>query len=646
MAESEIIALGIDLGTTNSSIAAFQSGNTRTVPNAHGFPLTPSAIYFGDTIEFGQDAIEHGREMPELLATEFKRDMGKSHYREPLKGHRVPPEVLSAFLLKHLHQVAKDNLGQSPKAVITVPAYYNEPCRQATQLAGELAGLEVIDIVNEPIAAALGYRHPRGKTDDFRMLIYDFGGGTFDVSIVDIGGGTRYTTLATGGDMALGGIDLDDQLVDFLADQFRSRHGFDPRTDLASIRSLSQVAQQAKHDLTNSDQTTVTVICSDLRLSTTVQRSDFETLIAPFVERTLVTCNDVLSEAGSQWGEIDEVLLVGGSSRVPLIRRVLEERTGCNVIASENPEEIVATGAALSAAIQTGCAEVQHLEFVNVNAHSLGIQGRDVATGEKINKILIPRNTPLPTSSSYNFVTRLDEEQTVGVQVLEGESLNPRFCTRIGKCNIHLESGLAAGTVVRVTCHYHSNGTINVTAQVPSTRHSAMVKISRESHDRMESLDIWEARFTGNQAPADELVPEILQALEDEAQHDQTDVELSDSDEIALKIGKVHLKKNVPIDALQVQRACLAALNEMQLADAAMGALSTKLERAKKSDRFLVQELRIAENRLREYHDQSASFLTYALIGLGRRCANLSQPEKLSKDAERLTAYLRQLRGN
>ncbi len=329
--------VGIDLGTTYSLISHLDAtGRPVTISNASGDLLTPSAVFIDqDDVIVGKEAVKSSALSPDCYAECFKRDVGSEAFHRKLKGFGIPPEVLSAFVLERLKKDAERRIGPLSKVVITVPAFFDETRRRATQEAGRLAGLEVLDIINEPTAAAVAYGYGRGAFDPARpssawherVVVYDLGGGTFDVTILEIDG-TRFRALATDGDVRLGGKDFDERLVAHLAEQFRTAHGVDPRSDPQDAAQLWLDAQEAKHTLSTRSRTTVVCFHAGIRMRIDITREHFEDMIRDLVERTETTPSLTVRQLGLEWSQIDRVLLGGGSSRVPAVADMLRRVTG------------------------------------------------------------------------------------------------------------------------------------------------------------------------------------------------------------------------------------------------------------------------------------------------------------------------------
>ena len=495
--------VGIDLGTTYSVVAYLDStGRPLTVPNHLGDLLTPSAVSFDDDdVIVGKEAVKVSVLEPDRFADCFKRDMGRSLFRRAVANQEIPPEVLNGFLLERLKQDAEHRLGPIRQVVITVPAFFDETRRKATQEAGRLAGLEVLDIINEPTAAAVAFGYSRaarqGAAADAewpaeQVLVYDLGGGTFDVTVLQISGNS-FRTLATDGDVQLGGKDFDERLVDHLAEGFLAQHGVDPRADSQDAAQLWLDAQEAKHALSERSKTTVVCFHAGIRLRQEVTRAKFEELTRDLLERTETTTNLVVKQAGLDWSKINRVLLVGGSTRMPMVVEMLRRLSGQPPDGSLAADEVVAHGAALYAGMLTadaGLSAQTRFQLVNVNSHSLGVIGVDRKTGRKVNAILIPKNTPLPCHKVKQFKTARDNQTSVSVAVVEGESHRPEHCIALGRCVIrNLPSGLPQGTPVEVAYHYASNGRISVSARVPLVRLSTTVEILHDKARDLQDLD-------------------------------------------------------------------------------------------------------------------------------------------------------------
>jgi molecular chaperone DnaK len=496
-------AVGIDLGTTNSVVAYLDdNGRTQVARNTEGDVLTPSVVLFEDSeVVVGKEAKKASAIKSGSIAECVKRDMGKESYGRPIHGEKLHPEVIQACILKKLKDDAVAALGTNFEAVITVPAYFDEPRRKATADAGEMAGLAVLDIVNEPTAAALsfgeslGYLTVEGEPrKPMTVLVYDLGGGTFDVTLLDLHPGDL-RTIATDGDVQLGGHDWDLRLVNHCAEEFEKRNHLDPRQSPASLAALVAAVEEAKHTLTARPKTTVTVRHGGHTAEMPITREQFEELTEDLLERTAYTTRQVLAAAKLTWKEIDRVLLVGGSTRMPMVPRMLEKLTGLKADHTVNPDEAVARGAAIFAGYLIRRRDPNakpSFKVVDVNAHSLGIEGIDQRTMRKENVILIPRNSPLPTKVTQKFVTKVEDQLSIVVQVLEGESKIPSQCSAIGRAVLrNLPEHLPKGWPVEVTYEYLTNGRLDVTAKLPGTSRGVELELQREQSLTSEQMGKW-----------------------------------------------------------------------------------------------------------------------------------------------------------
>ena len=499
-------AVGIDLGTTFSVVACLDATNKpETIRNSEGDLTTASVVFFDrERPIVGKEALKVAATEPENVVRYAKREVGKDFFHQPIRDEQLPPEVIQALILKKLKEDAELKLGTVTKAVVTVPAFFNEPRRKSTQDAGQLAGLEVIDIINEPTAAAIAYGVQQGFLSDRggtkhkeRILIYDLGGGTFDVTLLDIDG-YQYTAIATAGDVFLGGIDWDRRIIDFAAEQFQKEHGVDPREDAATMQSLMDDAEDAKRSLSQRESVSLSVNHNGLRLRVDLTRSQFESMTQDLVQRTLFTTQKLLDRAKSSWQDLTRVLLVGGSSRMPMIQEMLAEQTSSPVDRSLDPDECVAHGAAIYAKILLDDPDSDHpqIQVTNVNSHDLGVLGMERATGMSRRKVLLDRNTPLPATGSARFTTREDNQKQVSVDVIEGGDASGKNSTPIGRCLVKdLPAGLPAGTPVSVRFTYTQNGRLEVAAAVTGTEQATTLVLERTSGLSDDELSRWENRI-------------------------------------------------------------------------------------------------------------------------------------------------------
>ena len=573
-------SVGIDLGTTNSLLAYLdESGRPVSLRNSLGDLLTPSAVIVDeDGIVVGKEAVRASSFAPQSYAECFKREMGRETIGRPVNGVEVPPEVLSALVLQRLKEDAEKRLGPLTTAVITVPAYFDEICRKATQDAGRLAGWEVADIINEPTAAALCCGWERGlfglKGGDIpnsneRVLVYDLGGGTFDVSVLEIEG-TVFRTLATNGDIRLGGKDFDKCLVDHLAERFDAAHRRDPRSDPGDAAQLWRDAQDVKHALTEHKK--AVAICSQngIRMRIEVTRDEFEGLSRHLLQRTMDTAGLVVQEAGLRWPEIDRVLVVGGATRMPMVVDMLRRLTGKESDRSLSADEAVAHGAALYAGMLMRDApdERRSCELINVNSHSLGVVGIDEQIHKKVNAILIPRNTPIPASVGKTFRTFKEDQRSVVVPVVEGESNCPEYCVELGKCVVRgLPERLPKGTLVEVAYCYAENGRLSVSASVSGTGQSAEVEIERTRSPIEDDLETWKKRLRGTAAGVDspESQGDTVTEVDGQTESDRSAV-YGRLDRLYTRIGRLAVNQDVPEMCEVSKRAAISCVSDVQQA--------------------------------------------------------------------------------
>lgn len=489
--------VGIDLGTTFSAIATLDDrGQSVTLPNRDGDIVTPSAVYLDHdgTAVVGQAALDIALEQPDRVASLIKRRMGQPSYGRPVAGQEFRPETLSAIILRKLVQDAELRLGPIRHAVVTVPAYFDDTRRKATQDAGRIAGLDMLDVLDEPTAAALAYSFQNEKRLDKErtVLVYDLGGGTFDVSLVRLSD-QHFVTLGIEGDVRLGGKDWDDRLIDHVAGRFQKTHGSDPRSDPQSLTQLAAAAERAKRNLSKINQTTITCSHAGKVLSVPLTRADFEELTRDLLFRTRMTTQQVLRQAAVDWPQIDNVLLVGGSTHMPMCGQMLRELSGRPVESTLAVSEVVARGAALHAGIvaarrgpeaeglgKEASSLLANVVEINVNAHSLGVEVKK--NDERINDILIPKNTQLPIAASRVYYTRGENQTKVRVKVLQGDAHQADACIAIGECWVDgLAPGLPRGAPVQVRYAVGSNGLVEVMALDMTSGRMAKTDIHRTS---------------------------------------------------------------------------------------------------------------------------------------------------------------------
>ncbi len=501
-------AVGIDLGTTFSAVAHLdEHGRPVTLVNAEGDLLTPSVVLFdaGDII-VGKEAVKAMGTETARIADMAKRDMGRVVYHKTIDGFQYPPEVIMACILKKLKDDATKRIGPFTQCAITVPAFFDEVRRKATQDAGAIAGLEVLDIINEPTSAAVSFGFRQGflntqgvSTGDLRVLVYDLGGGTFDVTVMEIKG-TQFKAIATDGDVELGGRDWDMRLVNYVAEQFLAQHGLDPREDHDISSKLWRDCEDAKRTLSARSRCSITCDYHGHATRVEVTRDQFEDMTRDLLDRTEFTTRHVLRTAGLDWAAIDRILMVGGSSRMPMVRKMLKNLSGKDPDDSVSADEAVAHGAALRARLVQVEARGQQAGFrvKNVNSHSLGVVGKSRSTGLRRNVVLIPRNTPLPAAAKRTFKTSEPNQKSLKVTILEGESQNPDDCTTIGQCVIDtLPPDLPALSPVEVYYRYGEDGRLSVSVILPGTDTRIDQEIQRESGLTPEQIEAWKEWVEG-----------------------------------------------------------------------------------------------------------------------------------------------------
>lgn len=496
MSDTADTIVGIDLGTTFCVVATIDAnGRPTSVPNGDGDILTPSVLVLDRTaVIVGKEAVKLAVQEPHNTAEHPKRDMGREAYHQPVRGQRWRPEVLQGAILHHLKRDAEAKLGPLRRCVITVPAYFNEPRRKATQDAGRMAGWEVLDIINEPTAAAISYGMQRGFLNEHTaetILIYDLGGGTFDITLMRITG-TEFTTVATAGDVELGGIDWDRRLVEEFAQQFLAEHHIDPRTDPVHHARLRAEAESAKRSLTTRSEVTVPFAIEQHRSRLHISRRRFEELTSDLVDRTIFTLQKLLRESKTSTSQITRLLAVGGSTRMPMIGATLERETGLKLDRVLSPDEAVAHGAALYAQQLADPAAQTRFTIRNVNSHALGVLGVDRATGTKKRHIMIARQTPLPAMAVQRFPTFRDNQQQVKVHIVEGGDAAGHGATEIGVCRIRdLPANLPKGEAVDITFAYTPDGRLDVTAKMPRLNKETALVVERATGMPDSELQAW-----------------------------------------------------------------------------------------------------------------------------------------------------------
>jgi molecular chaperone DnaK len=521
--------VGIDLGTTFSVVAHLDDlGRPTTLINAEGDKITPSVVFFeGTNVVVGKEAVKAIATDAEAIAECAKRDLGHRMFHKVLGGRQYPPEALQAFILNKLRADSRKQIGDFSKVVITVPAYFDEVRRKATQDAGYMAGFEVLDIINEPTAAAVAFGFQQGflkqgqdAGERKRVLVYDLGGGTFDVTVMEIGG-RDFVTLATDGDVQLGGRDWDQRLVDFVAEEFIRKFGVDPREDPNVAGRLWRECEDAKRTLSARTKASIACDYKGNAVRVEVTRQQFHEMTQDLLDRTSFTTRQTLQAAGLTWDQLDRVLMVGGSSRMPAVTDMLKNLSGKEPDCSVSPDEAVAHGAALHAGISLDrfAGKSPSFKIKNVNSHSLGVVAMDTKTKRPRNAILIPRNTPLPVAAKRIFRTQKTGQRSILVQIVEGESASPDDCSQIGKCSVRdLPQNLPAQTPIEVRFRYHENGRLSIQVNVQGTDKQLTHEISRENSLTQDQLDSWRMYISGMPAPAPAEVAQPAAKMQDTQQ--------------------------------------------------------------------------------------------------------------------------------
>ncbi len=494
--------VGIDLGTSYSALSRLgEDGNPEVINNSHDSPITASIVVLGENgkILVGPPADVLAMQDPARVVIAIKREMGNPRFALHYQERRMTPELISSLILTKLKQDAEKKIGPIGNAVITVPYYFNEPKRAATQYAGKISGLNVVDIINEPTAATLAYAWTKGELGRLdvpgktkTILVYDLGGGTFDVTVVKYTP-TEFTVLATDGDTMLGGLDWTERILDFACDKFVAKYSIDPREDAQAKFTLMRECESAKRELSHWAKTRVEVTFRGQTLPVELSRQQFEELTLDLLQRTRDTTEFVLDDNHVSRDELSEVLLVGGSTSIPAVVEMLEQLTGKRPSKVLNPQLAVAQGAAIHAAILEAKATDGHgrlspallkrlraITTTDVNSHSLGVEISDSRDPNlKHHHVMIPRNSRLPCGTKKQFVTTTETPENIVIRLLQGEVSDVAACTYIGDVRIsQLPKALPAGSPVEVVYSYDHRGHITVAAKELTGGGSAAVEIA------------------------------------------------------------------------------------------------------------------------------------------------------------------------
>ena len=480
--------IGIDLGTTNSCVAVYEGGEPIVIPNPEGARTTPSVIAFSKTGErmTGQVAKRQAITNPDRTIMSIKRHMG-SDYKVAIDDKNFTPQEISAMILQKLKADAEAYLGATvTEAVITVPAYFSDAQRQATKDAGKIAGLEVKRIINEPTAAALAYG--MDKESDQKIMVFDLGGGTFDVSLLEISDGV-FEVLATNGDTKLGGDDFDQRLIDWMADKFKAENGVDLRNDKMVMQRLKEAAEKAKIELSGMTSTNINLpfitatAAGPLHFDATLTRAEFDRITADLVERAMIPTKKALADAGLTFAQIDKVLLVGGSTRIPAVQEAVKKLIGKEPFKGINPDECVALGAAIQGGVLGG--DVKDLLLLDVTPLSLGIE-----TLGGVSTKIIDRNTTIPVKKSQIFSTAADGQTSVEIHVLQGEREMAAGNTTLGRFSLDgIPSAPRGVPQIEVTFDIDANGIVNVSALDKGTGKETHITITSSTNMSQEDID-------------------------------------------------------------------------------------------------------------------------------------------------------------
>ena len=534
--------IGIDLGTTNSCVSVMEGGEAKVIANPEGNRTTPSVVAFKNGERIVGDAAKRQLITNKDTVYSIKRLMGTDK-KVTLEGKEYTPQEVSAMILTYLKSYAEAYLGEKvEKAVITVPAYFNDAQRQATKDAGKIAGLDVVRIINEPTASALAFGSDKETSKEQKILVYDLGGGTFDVSILDIADGT-FEVLSTNGDTHLGGDDFDEAIINWLADNFKRENNIDLRQDKMALQRLKEAAEKAKKDLSGMVQTQISLPfisagpAGPLHLEATLTRAQFNEMTKGLVERTLVPVRQALKDAGLTANDIHQVLLVGGSTRIPAVQEAIKNELGKEPNKSVNPDECVSLGAAIQGGVIAG--DVKDVLLLDVTPLSLGIE-----TMGGVMTVLIPRNTTIPTSKSQIFSTAADNQPAVDIHVLQGERPMAQDNKTLGNFQLDGIAPARRGVPqIEVTFDIDVNGIVHVTAVDKATSKKQSITITNSSGLSEEEIDRMVKEAEAHKAEDDKRKEEIETKNRAEAFIHQIDETLQNENANVTEEQKAEVKK-------------------------------------------------------------------------------------------------------
>ena len=534
--------IGIDLGTTNSCVSVMEGGEAKVIANPEGNRTTPSVVAFKNGERIVGDAAKRQLITNKDTVYSVKRLMGTNE-KVTLEGKEYTPQEVSAMILTYLKGYAEAYLGEKvEKAVITVPAYFNDAQRQATKDAGKIAGLDVVRIINEPTASALAFGSDKETSKEQKILVYDLGGGTFDVSILDIADGT-FEVLSTNGDTHLGGDDFDEAIINWLADNFKRENNIDLRQDKMALQRLKEAAEKAKKDLSGMVQTQISLPfisagpAGPLHLEATLTRAQFNEMTKGLVEKTLIPVRQALKDAGLTANDINQVLLVGGSTRIPAVQEAVKNELGKEPNKSVNPDECVSLGAAIQGGVIAG--DVKDVLLLDVTPLSLGIE-----TMGGVMTVLIPRNTTIPTSKSQIFSTAADNQPAVDIHVLQGERPMAQDNKTLGNFQLDGIAPARRGVPqIEVTFDIDVNGIVHVTAVDKATSKKQSITITNSSGLSEEEIDRMVKEAEAHKAEDDKRKEEIETKNRAEAFIHQIDETLQNENANVTEEQKAEVKK-------------------------------------------------------------------------------------------------------